>query len=429
MITGLCREVEKRMINVGVRGSKVTLKVKQRKQGARPPPKFLGHGSCHNLSKSRDVTGGRATRDHKKFADMALELFDALKVPKDDVRGMGIVISNLVADSVGLGDKGNSLTNWLCRDDDNDDDRKSHPKNDVGDESDSPSNVEGEPSDEVRKDVQSDEPFVDLTAEVRKKVDDEVIDIQLPSLSQLHMSQVEQLPSPMRRKIYSKIEAAQGNGDDSQRDPSQRNGEGRFRQTNLQRMLRLAAVKAGDEELTDVSLTQFERLPLEKQLQIANNDYKKLGHRVSGSPPKRSKPRLGKGASPSKRSSPKASKNVAKRPTATTAEPKSSFDCFSESTLDRREFYEENVVPLHAFLDANMTVGREELNQLVDFFRVLVSENRLKDVQVLLRSVLRRNDGWSEIVPTTVFEAVDVIVKEQLGTRLDREGILNQTGK
>ena len=63
MIEGLCKEVEKRMSNVGVRGMKVTLKVKQRKSGAPPPPKYLGHGSCHNLSKSVDVRTKEATRN------------------------------------------------------------------------------------------------------------------------------------------------------------------------------------------------------------------------------------------------------------------------------------------------------------------------------------------------------------------------------
>ena len=56
MVEGLAKEVQKRMQGVGVKGSRVTLKVKQRKQGAKPPPKFLGHGSCHNLSKSGDTS-------------------------------------------------------------------------------------------------------------------------------------------------------------------------------------------------------------------------------------------------------------------------------------------------------------------------------------------------------------------------------------
>ena len=39
MMHGLAKEVEKRMEGVGVIGRRVTLKVKQRKKGAKPPPK------------------------------------------------------------------------------------------------------------------------------------------------------------------------------------------------------------------------------------------------------------------------------------------------------------------------------------------------------------------------------------------------------
>jgi DNA repair protein REV1 len=42
-MNGLAAEVEKRMEAVGCRGSKLTLKVKQRKQNAKPPPKVRGN--------------------------------------------------------------------------------------------------------------------------------------------------------------------------------------------------------------------------------------------------------------------------------------------------------------------------------------------------------------------------------------------------
>ena len=38
-MNGLATEVERRMEGVGVKGRRVTLKVKQRKKGARPPPR------------------------------------------------------------------------------------------------------------------------------------------------------------------------------------------------------------------------------------------------------------------------------------------------------------------------------------------------------------------------------------------------------
>lgn len=86
MIEGLCKEVQKRMEHVGVKGSKITWKLKQRKQGAKPPPKFLGHGSCHNLSRSLDTP--RLTRQWDVMSELCKKMFRELNVPKDDVRGM-----------------------------------------------------------------------------------------------------------------------------------------------------------------------------------------------------------------------------------------------------------------------------------------------------------------------------------------------------
>jgi DNA repair protein REV1 len=89
MITCLAKEVENRMALVGVKGSKVTLKLKQRKPGAPPPPKFLGHGSCFNLSKSCETPHCTATSDHLFVSKICMELFCKMAVKVDDIRGMG----------------------------------------------------------------------------------------------------------------------------------------------------------------------------------------------------------------------------------------------------------------------------------------------------------------------------------------------------
>ena len=89
MISGLAKEVEKRMVHVGVRGTKVTLKLKQRKPGAAPPPKFLGHGSCFNLSKSCDTPQCVATRDHRIISQCCMGLLSKMDVNAEDIRGVG----------------------------------------------------------------------------------------------------------------------------------------------------------------------------------------------------------------------------------------------------------------------------------------------------------------------------------------------------
>jgi DNA repair protein REV1 len=63
------------MHGVGVLGSKLTLKVKQRKASAKEPQKFLGHGSCHNLSRSIDIPGGVPTNELHVFARLGMQLF------------------------------------------------------------------------------------------------------------------------------------------------------------------------------------------------------------------------------------------------------------------------------------------------------------------------------------------------------------------
>jgi len=95
MVTGLAKEVQKRMETVSVYGKRVTLKVMKRKEGARPPGKFLGHGSCYHLSKSCDIVGSAPTQDSTAIAASCMRLFEEMVVDTDDVRGMGIVVSKL----------------------------------------------------------------------------------------------------------------------------------------------------------------------------------------------------------------------------------------------------------------------------------------------------------------------------------------------
>lgn len=89
MMKGLAKEVEKRMSHVSVKGLKITLKLKQRKQGAPPPPKFLGHGSCHSLSRCCGIPSGTATRDGEILFICGMKLFEEMNVSRDEIRGMG----------------------------------------------------------------------------------------------------------------------------------------------------------------------------------------------------------------------------------------------------------------------------------------------------------------------------------------------------
>lgn len=83
------------MANAGVRGRTITLKLMRRKAGAPEAPKFLGHGICDNLSRS--ITLPRFTASAHDFFVEGRALLRALKVPADQIRGMGLAVTFLSA--------------------------------------------------------------------------------------------------------------------------------------------------------------------------------------------------------------------------------------------------------------------------------------------------------------------------------------------
>ena len=54
---------------------------------------------------------------------------------------------------------------------------------------------------------------------------------------------------------------------------------------------------------------------------------------------------------------------------------------------DTRAFYREKVLPLSVFMDENPDYCNEAENQVVEFFCICVTENRLSDAILLLRSI------------------------------------------
>ena len=83
-------EVCKRLHAAGVQGRMLTLKLKRRKAGAPEPPKFMGHGSCDNLSRS--ITLPHFTAAEKEVATAARSLLRVLRVPAAEIRGIGIAV-------------------------------------------------------------------------------------------------------------------------------------------------------------------------------------------------------------------------------------------------------------------------------------------------------------------------------------------------
>lgn len=267
-------------------------------------------------------------------------------------------------------------------------------------------------------------------------------DIDIPSLSQLHLSQVNQLPSPMKHSILSKIGATNHERKMTYGSNNHSTKDSHFLQTDMRRMMKLAAVKNGDESIPgssdlEVSMTQLDSLPLEMQLQIANGDNRPLGLL----------PRKSRHASDSS-----SGRSVRSRVETAASDPlkQCGSKVWKESTIDhdahivivdsdsdddgqfaqissgptKQSYYQENIKPLMIFMDENDSISDEAVRQVLGFFHVVVAdEGRHHEAVVLLRSVKRRADTWSGHPFELIFEKVNTTIRRTFGHELDRQMI------
>jgi len=338
MIVGLAKEVEKRMNAVGVKGAKVTLKLKQRKPNAPPPPKFLGHGSCFNISKSMDINSG-ITRDHMIFAKIGLRLFSQMKVDVDDVRGMGIVISNLTEDSA----EDTGIRKFFC---------SSVPQKPIGALPRSSSadfktdKFELSDPEEVADAITKD----DCTSSL---VDEPPIDFELPPLSQIHMSQVEELPSPMRRQVHQKMK------EDNSLENAKSHSHGKKAPVARRGILSLfdtAASRSDSHQNTQAATTTTHH--------------------------------------------------------ETCEEPRSG-DASTDYSMD---FYRDNLLPLTEYLDQNMP-SDESIAYVTGFFNQLIEDNWLSHVNGLMKAMKRRKDEWSQAAWESLHVTITTRLSSQMDLR------------
>ncbi|KAH6558045.1 hypothetical protein KP509_1Z081200 [Ceratopteris richardii] len=92
-LTSLCEEVSGRLQEAFLIGRTLTLKIKKRKEGAREPEKFMGCGSCDNLSKS--ITLGCATNDAQVMLRVTKQIFASFHLDIHNIRGMGLQVTKL----------------------------------------------------------------------------------------------------------------------------------------------------------------------------------------------------------------------------------------------------------------------------------------------------------------------------------------------
>lgn len=92
-VLGLCKEVQKRLRQIGCRGKSITLKAKRRQLDATEASKHLGHGLCDNFSKSAALEFH--TDDAQLIFEVALNLLKSYKFCAGDIRGLGVQIQKL----------------------------------------------------------------------------------------------------------------------------------------------------------------------------------------------------------------------------------------------------------------------------------------------------------------------------------------------
>ncbi|KAJ0121064.1 hypothetical protein J7T55_008224 [Diaporthe amygdali] len=93
-VLNLCQELEKRLLNEGVKGTNLTMKIMRRALDAPlDPAKHLGHGKCDTFNKS--TVFGVATHDAEKIGKEAISILRSFKFSPGDLRGLGVQMQRL----------------------------------------------------------------------------------------------------------------------------------------------------------------------------------------------------------------------------------------------------------------------------------------------------------------------------------------------
>lgn len=112
-LSSLCKEVSLRLQGCGLQGRTFTLKIKKRRKDAEEPTKYMGHGSCENLSHSTTVPV--ATDDVDILQRITMQLYGSFHIDVQDIRGIGLQVTKLEGnDNMKQGQERNALRSWLA---------------------------------------------------------------------------------------------------------------------------------------------------------------------------------------------------------------------------------------------------------------------------------------------------------------------------
>ena len=389
MMQGLAKEVQNRMVKAAVRGSKLVLKVMKSKDPSKIPGKFLGHGLCDSLSRSSEMT---LTRDKDVIFLAAMKLYEKLGVNDSSIRGIGIVINSLISDDEvsTVNSSPSKLSEWLQKDRSATifDSHESSPMRDIF--SSSGSDLCG------ASDCATMPSFSQLDQDVLRSLPENI----LMEIRATYGHQSSNPSSNTSQLKLSKSRSPKKNYQNDKRIPI-------AGQASVRRMLKLACVKAGDEQLdsNDLSLTQLDCLPLELQLQVANGDDVKIMRKSKNKPNgtiKFDHNDLTDVEILSARSS-----HVEDERGSTSPEKQFKF------------FYLENVLPLRDFISSNPNPDSRAIDTVRDFLSVGVHETRLDDVVTFLRTIKNMDNGWDNKIYSQLRKSTMDQINSTTGDELD----------
>ncbi|KAL3768046.1 hypothetical protein ACHAW5_001433 [Stephanodiscus triporus] len=390
MMQGLAKEVHSRMVVAAVRGSKIVLKVMKSKDPSKVPGKFLGHGHCDSFSRSAEMS---LTRDKEVIFLAAMKLYEKLVVNDSSVRGIGILITSLKSDDEvsALNSSPSKLSEWLQKDK-------------------STTVCDGHESRELHETLKQ-----DLFSLPENDQCGTSGFATMPSFSQLDQDVLSNLPENILMEVratYGHKSSSQTSSNTSLLNPSKSRSPGKsfqndkpipiVGQASVRRMLKLACVKSGDEQLgsNDLSLSQLDRLPLELQLQLANQDEVKIM---------------------------KKSKHKINRIIKSDQNDTNDVEFLAVGGLQVKgspenqctNFHQDNVLPLQDFISSNPDPDSGAIDKVRDFLSLCVHERKLDDAVIFLRTIKNMSNGWADNIYSWLRKSTMDEINSRTGDVLD----------
>lgn len=304
---------------------------------------------------------------------------------------------------------------------------------------------------------------------------------------QVQLNSEDQPNHKQRQDQRKRVSFAKKNNTHTRKPTSSSSRRGISKQTSVKRMLKLSSLKnrknnnnvlpanslyclndSSDDGSTKISLTQLDQLPLEMQLQIANNDENDLGtvtHYKKRKPANsnsttRTKKKRDENVVSKKRNSAKSiivnrTKKTQKEPTnnVSVTELNQDINESTSSSLESREItldhqngekpfetssstietntpeqseithsydhYRDDILPLSNFLDSRPFPDDQDIESMKEFFEIVFKEKRLDDLVSMLRLVKQRHDGWSSSPYRKLLNSVNNLLSTESRRVLD----------